>query len=249
MRKHELRRRDRRRSEELVGQAADLIRTLSSSHPRCVARRKRKRRVLARVLKAALAMMIATFVIIPAMIAGGFLLGPRGIEGVFAAPLVLLATWALILYVTFRRKKTAKTLIKADVAQLPLQTEEWLEEQRGRLPRGAQDKLDDLAVRLVALTPQVQSLPADTPSAMELRRLLGEELPDLIRGYHKVPRALAQQPLYGGASPERQLLDGLDTIDKQIGRLHERLAKDDLHALATHQRYLELKYNKKDQID
>jgi hypothetical protein len=62
-----------------------------------------------------------------------------------------------------------------------------------------------------------------------------------------VPRELTQKPLYGGATPERQLIDGLGTIDQQLSRLHERLAKSDLHAFATHQRYLELKYKRDDE--
>ncbi|HEY6876844.1 MAG TPA: hypothetical protein VI299_02450, partial [Polyangiales bacterium] len=113
-----------------------------------------------------------------------------------------------------------------------------------RLPGDAQPKLDSITDRLDALTPQVAALAHENPAAHELRRLLGEELPQLISGWHKVPTSLRSQPLYGGSTPAQQLLDGLDTIDKQMARLHEQLAQDDLHALATHQRYLDLKYNR-----
>lgn len=212
------------------------------------ARKKHKRKRLVRLIKAGLAMVLAPFVIIPSMIASGLLLGPKGYEGIVLAPLVMIAVWAVILYWGLaKRTLPPPRALKADntaagLALLPAQTEEWLEQERLALPAVAQGQLDGLSQRLELITPQLQVLDPQAPAALEVRRLLSEELPELVRGYRKVPRALAQQPLYGGASPERQLLDGLDTIDKQIVRMHERLAADDLHALATHQRYLELKY-------
>lgn len=218
-----------------------------SEDPRFVVRRKRQRRQFKKIVRAILAMLFATFVLVPGMIAGGFLFGPRGIEGLILAPVVLFTSWALILAYTFRRRATPRTIIKSTIAALPAQTETWLEEERSRLPWSSHEKIDSLALRLEALTPQVEALDPESPSAAELRRLLAEELPELVRTYRKVPRALAQQPLYGGTSPERQLLDGLETIDKQVGRVHERLATSDLHALATHQRYLELKYERDDE--
>ncbi|MET0388326.1 MAG: hypothetical protein ABW321_20305, partial [Polyangiales bacterium] len=72
------------------------------------------------------------------------------------------------------------------------------------------------------------------------------ELPELVRGYRKLPRELQRQALHGGSSPERQLIEGLSTIDEQIGRMQEQLAADDMQALAVHQRYLELKYKRED---
>ncbi|MDB4989482.1 MAG: hypothetical protein JWN04_4660 [Myxococcaceae bacterium] len=227
--------------ERVFEEATDLIQKWSKDSRR-VARRKRTKQRFRKIVRALLLMAFVTFVVIPAMIASGFLFGPRGVEGLIAAPVVLLASYAAILFFSFRRTATPKSIVKATIAQLPAQTSDWLEEERHSLPWPAQRQLDSLAQRLEALTPQLQTLDPQTPSAMEVRRLLGEELPELVRGYRKVPAALAQQPLYGGASPEKQLIEGLETIDKQIGRVHEQLAKDDLHALATHQRYLELKY-------
>jgi hypothetical protein len=239
----------RRRRARVEAQSSIVRASPDGRDGRRLARRRRKRRLLERIIRAALAMMFVAFIIVPAMIASGFLLGPRGTEGLILAPLVLFAAWAAILYWTFRRRSTPQTIVKAEIAQLPAQTEEWLENERWTLPQTAQTQLDNLTLRLEALTPQVQTLDPQTAAAVEIRRLLGEELPELVRGYRKVPRALAEQPLYGGATPERQLLEGLETIEQQIGRVHERLAADDLHALATHQRYLDLKYNRKDEIE
>jgi hypothetical protein len=166
-----------------------------------------------------------------------------------AAPLAVLFTWGVILWWALARRRApppSKAAVRADLPQLPAQTEQWLEDQRSGLPWAAQKQLDGLTLRIEALTPQLKALNPETPAAAEVRRLLADELPELLRSYHKVPRALTQQPLYGGPSPERQLVEGLETIDKQVARVHEQLATDDLHALATHQRFLDMKYNRKD---
>lgn len=220
-----------------------------SMHASQLALRKRARKLLARVVKSALWMTFTACVIIPTMIASGFLLGPRGVEGLVAAPAVLFACWAAILYWNFGRRAKPAAIMKANVAQLPAQTGDWLDGQRGRLPPLAQDRLDVLTQRLEALTPQLEALDEKGPYAHQLRRLLGEELPELVRGYAKVPVAFRHQPLYGGKSPERQLIEGLDTITLQVDDVHARLAVEDLHAFAAHERYLDLKYKKKKGTD
>jgi hypothetical protein len=245
----------RPRSVPTLTQTTELVRRLADDVQYRARRRKRRRkRTATRVVLAILAMMVTTFVIIPTMIAMGFLLGPRGVEGLIAAPLLLITSWAAILYWAFARKQAPPKLpalaAKSQIAQLPAQTDEWLDAQRTFLPFLAQAKLDSIGMRLEALSTQLQgsSSESERPAAAELRRLLGEELPELVRGYRKVPRALQQQPLHGGSTPERQLIEGLTTIDEQIGRMHEQLAADDLQALAVHQRYLDLKY-KRDKLE
>jgi hypothetical protein len=239
----------RSRQQRAFDQASGAI-VKWSSDPRRLGRLRRKRRRVVRLLKAIGLMVAVPFVLIPVLIASGLLFGPSGTEGLIWTPLLLLSAWAAILYWGLR-KSTAlpsrSSIAKTDLAALPAQTEEWLDQERKQLPSDAHVHVDNISLRLEALGPQLQSIDAQTPAAVELRRLLAEELPDLVRGYRKVPLALAKQPLYGGTTPERQLLEGLETIEAQIGRVHERLAKDDLHALATHQRYLELKYKREDE--
>jgi len=239
--------------ERLVEEAVKLaVRSVREGRRLARRGRHRQRKLLMRTLKVVLAMVVTALVVIPGMIASGLFLGPTGVEGLLAAPLVLFATWGLILYVGFRRPRLRPVALLpagTSLALLPARTDAWLEAERSGLPWAAQNTLDSISSQLDTLAPRVAALPADRPAAAELRRLLGEELPQLVEGYRKVPAKLAQQPLYGGATPERQLLDGLATIDKQLGRLEEQLAADDMHALATHQRYLDLKYNRKDDIE
>lgn len=236
------------KQEPSLESATQLARTLSTEASRLV-RRARKRKLVQRVVRAILWMAFTTFVVIPAMIAGGFLFGPRGTEGVIAAPAALFSLWAFILYWYFGRKTSARKVRKAPLAQLPATTGEWLDDLRGGLSHGVQVKVDAIAEQLEALTPQLQALPDETPAAHEIRRLLTEDLPELIRSYQKVPAAFRTRPLYGGKSPEEQLHEGLDTLERQVKHVHEQLAHDDLHAFAVHERYLALKYKRKDELD
>jgi hypothetical protein len=235
-----MRKRDR---EEFIGLAIDLVRGAAGEpSPAAIRRFKRRRRRVRRALKVA-ALMSASAIVIPiAMITAGLLFGPRGVEGLIATPLSVIATWAAILFLAYRKRATPRTIVAADLGALPAQTEEWLDRQRPQLPAAAHSSLDRIGNYLEALGPQLEGLDPQVLEAQEVRRLIGEELPELVRGYRKLPSELRQKPLHGGPSPERQLIDGLTTIDEQLGRLHHRLAQGDLHSLATHQRYLELKY-------
>jgi hypothetical protein len=238
--------------ERILEQTTELVRRVSvSARQRAKRRRKRRRRAFVKLVKTAVWMAAATIAIVVAMIASGSLLGPLGVEGVIATPIAILAAWTAIAYWQWgrRSKATPQLIVTADLAQLPARTEEWLEQQRRTLPAAAQQQLDAIAPRLEALALQLQTLDPQKPAAIEVRRLLGEELPELIRGYQKVPRSLQRQPLHGGPSPDRRLVEGLTTIDEEIGRMHARLAEDDLHALATQQRYLEIKYKGDGKLD
>src|SRR4051794_29004244 len=101
-------RRRRSRGESALTETSALVRRLAEDvelRSRRKRRRKRRRTLLAKFVRAGLLMMFVTFIVIPTMIAGGFLLGPRGVEGLIAAPLLLFMSYAAILYWTFKRKQ------------------------------------------------------------------------------------------------------------------------------------------------
>lgn len=201
-----------------------------------------KVRAALRIAKIAAWMAGAAVVIPVAMITGGVLLGPRGYEGIILAPTAVLAAWGVILWLGLRGRSTPRRIQRADVRELPARVAEWLEAQRPRLPAGAQSSASHLAETLEALDVQVQALPAEAAAARSLRKLLVDELTPLVDGYRKLPPNLQRAPLHGGASPEQRLVEGLSTLDAELRRMRDALAQDDLNSLATHQRYLELKY-------
>jgi hypothetical protein len=235
-----------RSPERFIKLASDVIERATSEEGIERARRgyRRGKRSVVRFLKVLFAMILAAIVIPIAMITGGLLIGPRGTEGLIAAPLAVLLSWAIILYFGYRKPRAPQLIAStgAGIAELPERTAEWLDHHRELLPRPAEARVDAIIRELRALDPQVKDLDPRTPGVPELRRLLAEELPDLIQGYQRIPVALQKEPQLGGASPAERLVDALGTVEEQLARAGRRLATDDLHALATQQRYLELKY-------
>ena len=133
------------------------------------------------------------------------------------------------------------TLPQAPIALLPSKTARWLDQQRPALPAPAQTLADGIGVKLEALQPQLATLDNNTPAAFEIRRLIADELPELVNGYARVPQGMRGQSR-DGLAPDTQLLDGLKTVDAELNRMSEQLARGDLDSLATQGEYLKLKY-------
>lgn len=166
------------------------------------------------------------------------LLGIAGWAAVFA--LVLVATFVMLAMPT-RPAPRAEKLATVPLKALPAQTGRWLETQRPALPAPALVVLDGISTRLDTLAVQLERLPEEAPAAAELRKLLGEQLPEFVKGYAQVPPELRRAER-NGTTPDAQLVDGLKLIDQEISEMTEQLAQGDLDSLATHGRFLELKY-------
>ena len=144
--------------------------------------------------------------------------------------------WVGVALFTAEPEARVEELPQIALKALPSRTEQWLESQRPALPAPANRLLDQIGVRLEGLAPCVQGLSETEPAAREVRRLVGEELPELIRGYQRVPQQLRRQ------GPDAQLVEGLRVVEGEIARMTEQLASGDLDKLATQGKYLELKY-------
>jgi hypothetical protein len=171
----------------------------------------------------------------------GLIIGPVGAGGLMLA-VVAFMVLALILMIFPRGMAVgSEVLPTTELAQLPLQTEEWLFAQRRALPAPATKLVDGIGLTLETLAPQLQLVDEKEPVANDIRRLIGAELPDLIKGYQRVPVNIRKDGL-NGISPDKQLLEGLSVVDSELKRLSEQLASGDLNRFATQGRYLELKY-------
>ena len=63
-------------------------------------------------------------------------------------------------------------------------------EQRAALPAPAQTLADSLGDRIAALSPTLERIDAKSVEAAEIRRLVAEELPELVANYQRVPKAM-----------------------------------------------------------
>lgn len=185
-----------------------------------------------------------------ALAVGAVLLG----AGIFGAILDGIGFWGVMItgiagaaaaYVLMRYPNmpmpTTESLRKTDLATLAGKTEIWLEAQCPALPAPAVTIMQDIGTRLDQLSPQLASLGENDPAAREVRKLVGEHLPELINGYKRIPEPLKHKE-HGGKSPDQQLVDGLRVIDREIETMTGQISRGELDKLATRGRFLELRY-------
>jgi len=178
-------------------------------------------------------------ILLSAVMLGWFL--PLGIGGfLVVSALLIAATLAFAIFPLVPEVKPEQ-LQETPLKQLPLRTEQWLETQRAALPAPASRILDDIGIRLETLSPQLATLSEQEPAAAEIRKLIAEQLPELIKGYARVPQPLRAVER-NGRTPDAQLADGLKLIADEIGEMSAKLAQGDLDSLATRGRFLEIKY-------
>lgn len=231
-----------------MSEVDDAIAAARSSWARIVdgapapARSRRKRRRgggtgkrLARMLAVAVAILVAAGVF-------GALVTPLGLMGTLGVLLLLVAAVVLIAMLPTEAKAPPPDKLRTvDVKALPAQTERWLHAQRPALPAPAQHLVDRIGERLETLSPMLGRLEPEGEQALEVRRLVGEQLPAFVADYQRVPEPL-RASARNGRTADQGLVDGLALIEREIAGVTERLAQGDLDSLQTRGRYLELKY-------
>lgn len=227
---------DSRATMDRAEEVLDRIRARTS--PRQIKAHRRRVAGFFRRLK------YAFFAVLGVALAGGLIgtfLTPLGIMGFFLMLVVMAIAFFGVMGWPQPAEPTVQQIAKSDLPLLPAQTERWLEAQRPALPAPAQRLADEIGIKLEALGPQFAQLDPKTPTAFEFRKLVADELPELVEGYKRVPEAMRRADRHG-SSPDRQLVDGLKVVDDELRRLGEQVVSGDLDKLATQGRYLELKY-------
>jgi len=198
-------------------------------------RRQRTTRIAGRVFIVALAVAVALVVydLVFGSLPVGAVLG--------GVAVVVLAAVALGMR-SRERALPAAALEQAPLSALPQTTALWLEAQVPALPAPAAKLADTIASELGALGPQIARLAPGAPAGDAARRLLAVELPALVEHYRSVPPALREKPREGGHSADAHLVNGLGIVREEVARMSEQLAGGDFDALATQERFLELKY-------
>ncbi|ASK87316.1 hypothetical protein [Sphingorhabdus sp. SMR4y] len=189
------------------------------------------------------AAMWTAAVLVGASVVGGILSG-IGFWGVMiSAGLIAGGIWASMKFPKMKIP-TPETIVKSDLKSLAGKTEIWLESQRPALPAPAVQIVNGIGVQLDMLSPQLQKLNEGDAAAYEVRKLMGEHLPELINGYKAIPPSMRGKPNDSGKSPDEQLISGLSLIEKEISGVTQQIAKGDIDNLSIRGRYLELKYDK-----
>ena len=209
------------------------------------AMRRRAERKARRAGEKAVRMALTVAAAIVATIVWGIVVGGIGTGTLM---LIVLATiMACVLLGIFPRDLAPPPmkLATARPAVLPAQVDQWLDTKRRALPALAAPKVDAISAQLAALGPQLANVPAGDPTALELNRLLGKHLPELVDRYEKVvPAQRKAAGLDGGPTIERQLVEGLGLIEAELARVNEQLGKDDRDAFAVQGKFLETRYGK-----
>ncbi|KQN40604.1 hypothetical protein ASG37_02115 [Sphingomonas sp. Leaf407] len=226
------------RAEETLERAELTLERVRERHgavaPR--ARRRREAEVLKRLGRIAAA---DGAIIVGALLIGWFM--PLGLGGAMLVMALLIAATALFALMPVTREVVVEQLGQAPLKSLPAQTERWLSAQRPALPAPAMTLADAIGIKLDTLSAQLVGLNEGEPAAAEVRKLVGEQLPELVRGYQRVPEPL-RRVARNGRTPDEQLVEGLKVIDGEIAAMTQQLAQGDLDSLATRERYLQIKY-------
>lgn len=219
-----------------------LERIRSRTTPRAIKAHRRRVGGFFRRLK------YAFFAVLGVALAGGLIgsfVTPLGIWGFFLMLVAMAIVFFGILGWPQAPEPTPQQMAKSELPLLPSQTERWLEAQRPALPAPAQRLADEIGVKLEAIGPQLAEIDPREPAAFEFRKLMAEELPELVEGYKRVPEGMRRAER-NGSSPDRQLVEGLQVVHEELARLSEQIVSGDLNKLATQGRYLELKYRGED---
>lgn len=225
--------------DEQIARSRALMERIATGHGSSGSAPSRERQVrdigrrLKRVAVADGAILLAAIVI--------GLIQPIGIFGLLLTVLLMAAATVLLLARPTERPVSAERLVQADLKALPAQTERWLTAQRPALPAPAATLVDRIGQRLETLSPQLARIGDGEPEAMEVRKLIGENLPAFVNDYQRVPREL-RTTARNGRTPDMELVDGLKLIEQEIADVTQRLAAGDLDQLQTRGRYLEMKY-------
>ncbi|VVT06440.1 hypothetical protein [Erythrobacter sp. EC-HK427] len=186
--------------------------------------------------------VIAAFTIFLAAGIAGSMFNGIGFWGVMMVLVsVIVATAIFSNYPKVKVPQRADLRRTQDAQQLVARTELWLESQSGALPAPARAIVDTLGAQLDALGKQLAHVDPAHEAAGEVRKLVGEILPETIESYTRIPAHLRGEER-AGSTPDAQLVSSLGKISKEVDSVTRQLAQGSLDDLAIKNRYLDYRY-------
>lgn len=171
----------------------------------------------------------------------GLLVDGIGLTGVMLTVLAVVA--AIAIFSRYPRLGVPDTaaINRGDARTMVGNTELWLESQRRALPAPAVAVVDRLGVQLDVLGAQLQGLDESLPAVGEVRKLVGEHLPELVSSYTAIPAHLRAEAR-AGSSPDQQIAESLSRVSAEIDSVTRQLAEGQIDKLAIRSRYLDYRY-------
>lgn len=206
------------------------------------------RRGLRRLRRFILMSIAGIFALLVGTTLWSMVISPIGLMGFLLMLFGIFAVVVLAALFSGEGEVRADSIAQASLPQIADRTDRWLDQQRRALPAPAQHLTDAIARQLHALGPQFEALDASRPEAHEIRRLVAEDLPDLVERYRRVPDHLRRENRNGRVA-EQELVEGLAVVNQQIDEIGRTLAARDMDRLSSHKRYLELRYQGDDSTD
>lgn len=220
--------------QSLNHQRAGGRRVVSIGQRSAALKRQHAVKKLGRIAMAVVGVLIAASVI-------GAVIEGIGVIGVMLTALAVFAAVAVFGRYPKMRPPSRASLSGSDVKSLVGRTELWLESQRPALPAPAVQLVDQIGGQLDALGLQLDGLDDNVPAAAEVRKLVGEHLPELVSSYTSIPRHLRTEER-SGRTPDQQLTESLGKISTEIDSVTRQLASGAIDNLAIRTRYLDYKY-------
>lgn len=186
--------------------------------------------------------MLGVLGVIVTAMAVGIAIDGIGFAGLFFTALACVMVAALLLRYPRLKVPTREQLSEGSLKSIVGKTELWLEARRKQLPPPAARLIDHIGIQLDALGLQLDQVSENQPAAVEIRKLVGEHLPDIVNSYTAIPAHLRGEAAPGGGSPDAVLADSLSRISGEIDAVTRQLATGSIDDLAIKARYLDYRY-------
>jgi hypothetical protein len=167
----------------------------------------------------------------------GFVVAPLSTTAFVVAGSAILAAAGAALFWPARSAADRK-ISREELIALAAEAEEWLLQQRPKLPGSAIPAIDAIFLRLGDLHPHVAAMEPTSTLAWDLRRLLGDHLPRLVHSYVQLPSVVRNE------QPEllQRLVDGLETVDGELARICREASRSHLVTFQAQEQFLETRY-------
>jgi hypothetical protein len=168
---------------------------------------------------------------------------------IFAVPVILFVGIVLMFQPTrhARRMETEARLTPQTLPlpELAVRAEEGLLERCDELPGRALPAADRIMAGLREIQPHLYELgPNDAALEGDIRRLVGQHLPQLVDSY----LALPEQSRASNAESSRRFVESLDIVAGEMNHLLEICCRDRLSHFDTHSRFIESRYREDDNL-